>query len=810
MAIGVIHVTQNGNRNKMTLKTPASWHRDMWREGLPAGNGKIGALVYGNIADETIVINHCKLWHWGKRNELPDIHEALSETRKQLDKGNFWDANTISADLLKKKGYTARLASPCPLCDIKVIMDSKNAFHHYRRVLNMETGEVCVSWKEEDCEFTRKLFVSRADDMLVYKLTSNQRHLNANLFLQLHETYDKDTKKMREEQGSNLVEYADKNFIYYSARNEDGRDFGAVMKIVGDGDLATQDGRSISVKNGNEITVYCCFFVGGQRNTEFEKYKRKLEGWNDTYEACLKRHAKLHGALFHNVDIQIADQDLDKSNEELLFNAYEQTASNALIERMWRFGRYLMISGTAENGLPFPLYGLWPGKYRLPWSHNMANENIQMIYWHTMVGGLEYTMKTVLDYYWSLMDDFRQNARRLFGCSGIYIPAGTTPGMGYPNQIVPVILNWIGAAGWLCQHFYDYYKFTGDEEFLKEKILPFMYEAAQFYSDYIVMDEKGNCKIYPSVSPENTPKSLMPGDEYEHMAHPCPSAVNATMDFAIVKELFRNIIEASKITGMYQDKIKSWETILKAIPEYQKNADGDIKEWMHPDLTDRYTHRHLSHIYPVFPGKEYVVGRDDMDMPVGFELAVSKRTPDSQSGWSLAHMACIYARLEKPEKAIRCLDILTRSCVLKNLFTLHNDWRKMGLTLDGGESVPVQMDANMGIANAVQEMLLFVSDDFIKILPACPERFKKGAVKNLHFMTGLISFKWDILAGYFVCNIVSLRNTRLTIQLPKFFHRYAMNGHSIDGRTPGIALKAGERLCITAQTDKEEEETNLA
>lgn len=790
---------QNGksSRNIILLKTPASWHRDMWREGLPAGNGIIGALVYGNIAEETIVINHCNLWHWGQKSELPDIHETLAETRRLIDEGNFWDANWVSANALKEKGYISKLASPCPLCDIKVNMEVRDIFKNYRRMLNMETGEITVAWWEEDCEFVRKLFVSRADDMLVYKITSTRNNLVADIYIQLHETYDKDTEKMRQEVGQTLEVYVDGNYIYYAARNEDGKDFGAVMKVVcEDGVLASKDGQRINVSGSKSVTAYCRFFVNSSRDIEFEILRKQLEEHNETYESCFERHARLHSTLFNSVDLNIAYEKLDMSNEELLLDAYENIASNALIEKMWRFGRYLMISGTREDGLPFPLYGLWGGRYRLPWSHYMANENVQMTYWHTLVGGLEYSIKPLINYYWNLMDDFRLNARRLFGCSGIYIPAGTTPGMGFPSQIVPVILNWIGAAGWLCQHFYNYYKFTADQKLLEEKILPFMFEAAQFYSEYIVIDEKGYCKIYPSVSPENTPKNLMTSEDYEHMAHPCPTAINATMDFAIIKELFNNIIEASKITGMYQDKINQWESILKCMPRYQKNPEGDIKEWMHPDLTDRYTHRHLSHIYPIFPGTEYVVGRDDENIIAAFELAVDKRILGSQSGWSLVHMACIYARLERPEKAIRCLDILAKTCIINNFFTLHNDWRRMGLTLGNNEFAPIQMDANMGLVNAVQEMLLFVSDDIIKILPACPERFRKGMVKNMKLMTGCISFEWDMDEKKFECTIKAVRDTKVKIQLPKFGNKYEIDGRNIEGNTADIVVNAGEKIYI--------------
>lgn len=814
---------KNPGRNTIILKTPASWHGDMWREGLPSGNGVIGALVYGNVAEETILINHCRLWHWGIKNELPDISYTLAETRRLIDEGKFWEANWISANALKEKGYEAKLASPCPLCDIKVDMGDRGVFKKYRRMLNMETGEVTVTWLEGNCRFERKAFVSRADNILVYKITSEMNNLGADIYIQLHETFDKDTEKMREEVKDSLEITAEGNYIYYAATNDNGKDFGAVMKVVcDDGSLSAGENGRIKISGSSSVTAYCCFFANSEREKEFGLLKEKLEKITNSpcsYESCLERHVKLHKALFESVDIKLACEEAEQekmglSNEELILDAYEDIASNALIEKVWRFGRYLMISGTSESeeSLPFPLYGLWAGKYRLAWPHNMANENIQMIYWHTMVGGLEYTMKAFINYYTGMMDEFRLNARRLFGCSGIYIPAGTTPGMGFPNQIVPVIMNWIGAAGWLAQHFYKYYKFSGDEKLLREKILPFMYEAAQFYMDYIVFDESGHCKIYPSVSPENTPKSLMPSEEYEHLAHPCPSAINATMDFAIIKELLGNLIEGATITGMYQDMVSKWQEILKAIPEYQKNPDGDIKEWMHPALTDRYTHRHLSHIYPVFPGTEYVMGRDDPDMLAAFELAVNKRVLGSQTGWSLAHMSCIYSRLEKPDKALECLDILIRSCLINSFFTLHNDWRWMGLTLGRGSFAPIQMDANMGFVNAVQEMLIFVSDDIVKLLPACPERFKKGKAENLRFMTGRVSFEWDRDKKYFSCIFEACRDTKIKVILPGFAGKYKLTGgHTaagssetagiaidriIEGNSLNIDMKAGEKLNI--------------
>ena len=167
--------------------------------------------------------------------------------------------------------------------------------------------------------------------------------------------------------------------------------------------------------------------------------------------------------------------------------------------------------------------------------------------------------------------------------------------------------------------------------------------------------------------------------------------------------------------------------MLAKIPPYQVNTDGAVKEWMHPDFEDNYNHRHLSHLYPVFPGQE-VTKESDPDLFAAFRNAVDQRLVvgiSDQSGWSLAHMANLYARMEEGDKALECLELLSRSCLSNNFFTLHNDWRNMGITLKM-PSAPVQLDANLGWTAAVQEMLMFASPDLIKILPACPANGRKG------------------------------------------------------------------------------------
>lgn len=399
----------------------------------------------------------------------------------------------------------------------------------------------------------------------------------------------------------------------------------------------------------------------------------------------------------------------------------------------------------------------------------MANINIQMIYWHCFAGNLLSMNRAFIDYYYGLMDQFRENARQVFGMDGIYLSAGSTPGFGRINQLVPVITNWIAAGGWIASHFYKYYVYTGDREYLEKKILPFMIEAAKFYLDYLVITEEGILRCYPSVSPENTPGNLMPKEGVAAMSHGCPTCENALLDFAIIKELFRNLLTLSEEVTVEETILTKCREYLRAMPDYQYNEDGSVKEWIKEELQDNNFHRHISHLYPVFPGEEVDYDRDT-HMAECFLKTVEKRELGGQTGWSFCHTACVLARLKQPEKAMEFMEILARSCLTGSFFTLHNDWRKMGMSLNLDRFSPVQLDANMGFTAVMQEMLFAVMDKTVKILPALPRRLKKGSAENLISPDGVFSFQW--CPETVKINILVKRKRSLTVQLPGCYENY--------------------------------------
>ncbi|MEI7024259.1 glycosyl hydrolase family 95 catalytic domain-containing protein [Paenibacillus sp. y28] len=802
------NAAQVPQRHKLVLKKPASWWGSPWREALPTGNGLLGAAVYGAVGQETVLLHHARLWTGGKKGELPDVSDSLAGIRQLLEEKNYREANGYLAGRLEAHGYESLRETPLPLADLKLIRTASAGFKHYRRALNMESGEVTVEWREGDAQFARALFVSRQDDCLVCELRAEGRAIDVQLQLTPHEK-GASGPGFPPAMDATAEAQAAAGYIRYAAQNDDDCDFGAVLRAIPQGGEMEHRQGIISVCGAESVLIVLRVFTHGERIREWERLEAELARMAWSYDELLARHRALHSPLFLGADIRLhGEEGMPASNEEMLLEAYEGELPSGMAETLWAYGRYLFISGTHEEGLPFGLYGLWCGDYKAVWSHYMANENVQMMYWHAAVGGLTSLVPALLQYYEERMEQFRDNARKLYNCRGIFIPAGTTPGNAAPFQIVPVILHWTGAAGWLARHFYEYYQFTGDMDFLRKRALPFMREATVFYEDFLVLGPDGKYISYPSVSPENTPQNFIAEEgRFGQMAHAMPTAVNALLDFAILKELLTQLIEGSLAAGEDVADIAKWREMLTRIPVYEINADGAVKEWLHPDFTDRYRHRHISHIYPVFPAHE-VTKASDPGLFRAFAGAVTQRLVTGigdQTAWSFAHLANIYARLGDGDQALECLALLARSCLLPNYYTLHNDWRGMGISLSYGRA-PVQMDANLGWVSAVQELLLYVTPDHVKVLPAVPKAWKKGVAEGLRFCSGSIAFSWDLELGWLEAELKADRPTDLLLTVPPALQWLTTEESAIAAAADRtnerrIRLGAGERLKLYASSE---------
>lgn len=762
----------------------------MWREGLVTGNGFTGANLYGGAKKEILQLGRHDFWYNGLEGELSNVHEALERLRKKMDEGDFREASWEIVNELKERGYDSRLESHVPVANLTVEQSPIKGFRSFQRQLDMERAVAGQQWMDGGIQMHRQVFVSRAADMAVYRLRAKNAGTDKNLLAYTLElsayrnTGERPVEAIQAIWDAACMEAVCEDrhtaYLYFNSRRDKkdvpNTDFGAVAKVrITEGRMEKFEHR-LKVKAAGEILITICLYVDEEREGAWRRLHDCLEACTKDFDELLEESAQLHSALYHSAELRLGDaearEEWSRTNEDLVMEAFAERQSAELVEKLWHYGRYLFICGSSPASNPFPLYGLWGGGYRLQWCHNMANENLQMIYWHSLCGNLIEYNQAVFKYMNDRIPAFMENARRLFGIDGIYMTAGTTPGVSSPTQVVPVIINWVGAAGWIAQHYYQYFLYTRDMEYAQNMMLPYMDGVAKFYEEFVqfTTDEKGRERIrfYPSVSPENTPANFMPPEGIQ-MAHPMPTTINATIDLAIIKEFFNNMLAVSQIweePPFSRERMDGWRRILNSIPEYRTNGEGAVREWQEEIFEDRYDHRHLSHIYPVFPGYELYPEKNP-DKIDAYEKAVSLRRIDAQTGWSMAHMAAVYARFRDGGKAMECLDNMARSSLLNNFFTLHNDWRGMNITLNM-DPAPVQLDAIMGYVNAVQEMLLYSAPGYIALLPALEERLFAGEVRNFRYSDGFIHMKWNRMENQFKCEITSLRPHKVQVVLPDF------------------------------------------
>jgi alpha-L-fucosidase 2 len=770
---------ENTMRHGFVLHQPAT----RWKDALPSGNGTLGALVFGNIHHETIVLNHEQWWQGSVTPTLPNLASHLPELRQLLKAGQYQKANAFFPDLLRQAGYNAQPGSFQPGLELKLSMPLHSPFSNYQRTLNFLTGESVVSWQDADIHFERRLFVSRPDRLIALNIRASQPG-RVNLILGLDlPAFD----------NRNPVKHSESAYQSLWTVRSDGTAFGGGLRVfvkngaIVEENISDEWSQGIAITNADEVTVLIDLFTSGDPAESLKAIQNRLDRVDSEYSLLLDRHEREHRRLFDRMKFDLKDKSSERqqTNEQLLTEAYANCNSNTLMEKMFDYGRYLLISSSSPGGLPAHLQGLWNHDPAPAWcSAYFNNENIQMNYWQALAGNLPETLLPLFDLYEKLLPDFQENARKFFGCRGILVPLYLAPDSGLKKDLQSHVVYWTAGGGWIAQFFYDYWLFTGDREFLEKRAIPFMKEVAAFYEDFLVTDADGRFCVMPSNSPENCANGSFTG------AGELPICINATMDIAIAKETLTKLIAACYELRIEAENVSRWQSMLEKLPPYQINPDGAIREWMHPDFLDNYHHRHQSHLYPVFPGREITSENNSM-LFEACRVAVEKRLVvglGQQTGWSLSHMANIYARLGQGDRAIECLEILSRTCLGPNFFTYHNDWRKQGITLDmnyPGIGSPFQIDANFGWTAAILEMLVFSEPSRIKLLPALPGKWTCGEIHGLCCRGGIqLDLAWDMKKPSLKVTLRSQKDQEIMIQLPSFVQKVQVKHGQVELEPP--------------------------
>ena len=703
-----------------------------WETGFLSGNGQTGAIVMGRPQAETIILNRAGLFlPFTPVRPPPSQGAHLAEIRQLMAAGQYQQAADFLYELSQKEGYhgTHWIDPLAPACSLQIRLPGRGAARDYLRGTDYPTGVTGARWSDARGTVVQRVFVSRADDVVVVSLRSadGATPLDADLAFVQHDPSVTEKGESAPAEAFSLVEThatAGAGLTFHSqfAKAWPGSLQGceASARIVAHGGTATPVGDTIAVRGATEILVLArVAVIGDESRRDAGALPRSLATLPSDYAALLARHAPLHGAIFHRARLTLGGDPADHRLPAPALFAKSTLAAPlpALLEKQFDACRYLILS---SGGPEFPptLQGLWGGTFHPPWSSGFTNDgNLPVAVIGSLPGNLPETLRGFFALHARHLAAYRENARQLFHTRGIILPAHQSS-HGAANHFGPrwCLSFWSAGGAWAAHTFYDYYQYTGDRAFLREQAIPFMKEVALFYEDFLAgtEDASGFVHFSPAYSPENDPANT--GSQ---------ACVDATMDVAACRELLRNLIAACRQENVESEACARWTTLLNKLPPYRLNADGAIAEWTTPALQDNYAHRHVSHLYELYDGLPDTIGADPRLMEA-FRIALQKRTDwrratgGGEMAFGQAQMGAIAANLRQPALAYENLGMLSNwYWFTESMMTAHNPHHLFNTDIAGG------------IPQLVIQMLVGSQPGWIELLPALPAQWPSGAIEGV-------------------------------------------------------------------------------
>lgn len=737
-----------------------------WEEALPLGNGRLGAMVWGGIDWEKISLNEETIWAASKSDPttLSSEYAYVNQRKRQLAfEGKFDEVRKVTvanAEIPPGTKITKKTVEGVfrgeiynPLADLYLHFgSSESPPRDYRRELNLNTAVSTVSYTADGVAYKRETFTSFPDQAIVIRISADQpgkvsfssrmhrRENTAGDEYRWHPSVEsRFFSQMPLPEQPVVTVLAPGHFSFNGATAPASIRFSSHVKLAAKNGAVTGIPAGFRVRNADEVVIYITAatdFKGEDPDRKAAQHLERLSGF--TYEQLLKRHLGDYQPLFNRVDFVLDKGSASELPTDKRVLAFQRGVTDArlqgaardsdLFKLLFNYGRYLMISSSREGTLPPALQGIWNDSLLPPWKgHHTTDINVQMNYWAADVTNYPEFHRVLLDFVLPHLDQVKPAAEICYGTRGVVFS-----GMSQWGLRASASGDWTCFPGWLGQHYWEHYLNTQNKEYLRKVAYPFLKEAALFYLDNLVEFPGRNYLVHgPEYSPENKFTYVEDGVTKQGQ-----SSMGTTMSRAIIGELFANTAQAAALLGVDAPLAADLTRARSKLSPYQIGRHGQLQEWLEDFEEPSPGHRHVSHLYPIYPGYE-ITRSSNPALFAAAKKSLERRLENDMllTGWANAWALCLAARFGDQQMTAKLLEDFASKFLLSNLFSTH--------PRQSGNTACFQIDGNFGFVAGVAELLMQSHDGGINLLPAKPDNWRNGHIKGLRARGGfLVDIYW--------------------------------------------------------------------